>query len=182
MNSPIVVVTAPPVTAPGSTPPLTPPVIPPLSEISKRPFSTLLAEPPFVNPTPDPPNPKKATPAEIEAFAKKPRVERLDNFWMMGKRAVNTSYITFSAGFSFFLFGVFIVACDILPIRIGVFRTLGMNALAAYAIHEVTMHSIKPLVPRDAEWWYLTIAFGVFFMITYLFVRGLEKQNIYVKL
>jgi hypothetical protein len=41
---------------------------------------------------------------------------------------------------------------------------------------------VKPFVPHDAPLWYVSAAFGVFFGITYLFLRKLERDGIYLKL
>jgi hypothetical protein len=39
-----------------------------------------------------------------------------------------------------------------------------------------------PFVPNDAPGWYVALGFAVYFGITYLFIRHLEKNNIYLKL
>jgi peptidoglycan/LPS O-acetylase OafA/YrhL len=63
-----------------------------------------------------------------------------------------------------------------------VFRTFGQNALAAYLIHHLVLVSIRPLVPDNSPLWYCLLGFALFFGITYLFVRQLEKQGIYLRL
>jgi predicted acyltransferase len=124
-----------------------------------------LAAPPFV-PPPDP----KAGPY------------RPEDMWRMSQRAGSVSYLTFATGFSLAVYLLFVLACDLGRMRIGVFRTLGQNALAAYVIHELVMGAVKPYVPKDAPLWYAVAGFGVFFGITYLFVRSLEKNGIYLKM
>jgi hypothetical protein len=42
--------------------------------------------------------------------------------------------------------------------------------------------SILTLVPKDAPLWWCLVGLAVFFGITYLFVRHLERQDIYLRL
>lgn len=147
------------------------PVILPLERAEGRDWKDLLAEPPFVPP-----------PSSNPDDLKKGEPVRVWNYWMMGKRTVNQSFMTFAIGFAVFLYGLFVILCDMAPVRVGVFRTFGMNPLAAYAIHEITMHSIQPLIPENSPVWFCTVGFVFFFAITYLLVRGLEKQNIYIRM
>jgi len=138
------------------------PVIPPFSAASGRSFTSLLAEPPFFVPKPD-------------ALRKK-------NYWSMDKRMVTQSFILFSTGFSVALYALFVLACDTAGGSIGLFRTFGQNALAAYVIHGPVEHSIQQLVPDDSPAWWVTVGFVIFFTITYFFVRFLEKNKLYLKL
>jgi len=65
---------------------------------------------------------------------------------------------------------------------LGLFRTLGTNALIGYILHSMVDNAVSPFIPRDAPGWYVTAGFLVFFGITYLFIRHLEKSGIYLKL
>lgn len=138
------------------------PVWPPLENAKGRSFESLLAEPPFL---PPPPN-----------------SERPLNYWQMGKRVVTVSFILFGSGFAFFLYGIFVIACDIGGLRIGLFRTFGLNPLIAYVIHHGVGQAIKPIVPGDSPLWWALTGFAIFFGLTYLFVRYLEKSNVYIRL
>lgn len=124
-------------------------------------FDDWLAEPPFVAP-PD-------------------QRHRQWNYWMMSQRGGTLSYVTFSAGISIIVFVLFYVACDTLGWHWSVFRTFGTNALAAYVLHDLVAEAVKPFIPRDSPGWYVATGLCVFFIITWSFVRGLEKQNVYLK-
>jgi predicted acyltransferase len=138
--------------------------------------SSMLVEPPFVKPPED----------------RQGNLIRPANIWTMSQRAGSASYLTFGAGFSMALYALFVWACDIGPIRVGIFRTLGSNALVAYVIHPMVFRLIKPYVPHDAPvWWewhglplpgYVLVATALAIGICYFFVRYLEKNRIYIKL
>jgi predicted acyltransferase len=140
-------------------------VTPPNEPVSDH-FSSFLAEPPFIPPA--------------EGSDHKPL--RQVNIWTMSQRAGSASYLIFGAGFSMALYALFVLACDMGPIRIGVFHTLGSNALAAYIIHPMVFHLVKPYAPKDAPLWYVLAATTLALSICYLLVRYLEKNNIYLKL
>jgi hypothetical protein len=80
------------------------------------------------------------------------------------------------------LYALFILISDVGGVRVGVLRTLGSNALAAYIIHGMVAGLIKPYCPLDAPLWFVLSAFGVYFLINYLFLRYLEKRAIYLRL
>jgi hypothetical protein len=107
---------------------------------------------------------------------------RKENYWMMGKRVVGLTFTLFASGFAFALYGLFVWASDVGGATLGLFRTFGQNPLAAYIIHHIVEESILTLVPKDAPLWWCLVGLAVFFGITYLFVRHLERQNIYLRL
>lgn len=138
------------------------PVLPPFEAMRGRSLISMLAEPPFVQP---------------------PGTEvRRWNYWMMGKRVVGLTFTLFASGFAFALYALFVRACDIGGASVGLFRTFGQNPLAAFVIHHIVEESILTLVPKDAPLWWCLVGLAVFFGITYLFVRHLERQNIYLRL
>jgi hypothetical protein len=120
------------------------------------------AEPPFVPPP--------------------PASERKENYWMMSQRGGTLSYHTFAAGLSLALYVVFYFACDVWGWQLALFRTLGTNALVGYILHGMVDNAISGFIPRNAPGWYLTAGFLVYFYITWLFIRHLEKNGIYLKL
>jgi predicted acyltransferase len=138
------------------------PVRPPFSKVSSRSFTSLLAEPPFF--PPPPPSLRK------------------ENYWMMNKRVVTIPFTLFAIGFASAAYALFIVACDIGGLRIGVFRTFGQNPLATYVIHHSVEESLLSLVPEDSPLWWCLVGIAVFFAINYIFIRSLEKQGIYLRL
>jgi predicted acyltransferase len=138
------------------------PVLPPLDRLAGRDLTSLLAEPPFV-PPPEP-------------------AERRWNYWMMSQRAGTVSYQTFAAGFSLAVFVLFYLACDRLGWRVGVFRTLGVNALAGYILGGALEIAVKPFVPRDASGWTVLAGLAVVFIGTYLVLRILERRGIVLRL
>jgi predicted acyltransferase len=152
------------------------PVLPPLSRLKGRSWRELFAEPPFVAPPRD--NPQTDPQPSLE--------HRPRNYWMLGKRMPNLSFMTFASGFAFALYGLFVVACDVGGLSVSIFRTFGTNALAAYFLHHVIEEQVSGqescLVPHDSPLWYCLCGFALFFLLTYACVRYLEKQKIYVKL
>jgi hypothetical protein len=102
--------------------------------------------------------------------------------WTMSQRTGSVSYLTFSTGFSLLVYALFVFLCDIGRVQVGLFRTFGSNALAAYVLHGLVIGAVKPYAPKDAPGWYVATAFLVFFAISYGLVRGLEKQGVFIKL
>ena len=148
------------------------PVVPSWEQLKGRSWRDLLVEPPFLAPPRD--DPQNGPQPSIN--------HRPENYWMMGKRGPNLSFMMFASGFAFALYGLFVVACDLGGLSVGVFRTFGTNALAAYFLHHVIEEQVKPLVPNDAPLWYCLIGFALFLLLTYACVRYLETHKVYIKL
>lgn len=104
------------------------------------------------------------------------------NFWMMQKRIVSPSFTLFAIGFAMVVYCLFIAASDIGGLQVSLFRTFGQNPLAAYIIHEITMHSIKPLAPKDSSFWWLALVFLLFFSITWGALKYMEKNKLFLRL
>lgn len=170
------------------------PVLFPVGEFFQRPWSERLVEPPFV----PPPASRALKQWELleesgapyrtwflEPPAGRPSDEsyrvRRWNYWMMSQRVGSASYHLFGAGLSGFLFVIFYGLCDKLGLTLGVFRTLGSNALAGYVLHMWVEDAVTPFIPKDAPGWYLMTGFAIFFLVTYLILRALEKQGIFIK-
>ena len=148
------------------------PVIPPQQDWKGRTWKDLVAEPPFVPPPADDPR------IDVPPY----ELHRYWNYWMMSQRCGTISYLTFGAGISLAVYGLFFLLSDMIGVKIGVFRTLGTNALFGYVLHDITGDAVKKFVPKDVPPTVMWISFAVFFYITWLFMRSLEKQKIYIKL
>jgi predicted acyltransferase len=141
------------------------PVLPTTDRIKAKFSSTdligLFAEPPFIKP-PD---------------------EKLRkwNYWMMSQRAGTLTYLTFSAGFSLLVFVLFYLLCDVGKLQIPFFRTFGTNALVAYILHSMVSQAVQPFFPKDSPALYAYTGLAIFFLITWLFVKQLEKQGAYLR-
>jgi hypothetical protein len=107
---------------------------------------------------------------------------RPPDLWTMSQRAGSVSYQVFGAGFSLSLFALFALACDAGSWSLGIFRTFGQNALAAYLIHELVAGAVKPFFPKDAPLGFTLAGLAIYFAITYAFVRYLEKNEIIIRL
>ena len=79
-----------------------------------------------------------------------PEEGRQVTLWTMSQRTGSVSYQTFAAGFSLAVYALFVVLCDIGSLRVGLFRTFGQNALAAYIVHPMVAGAVKPYIPRDS--------------------------------
>ncbi len=141
--------------APGSSP-----VVPPGVRVPETGWTGLFVEPPFVAP----PEGRPLT------------------YWTMSKRAGTLSFMLFASGFSLAVYAFFVLACDLGPLRVGVFRTFGQNPLAAYIIHGLVGNAVGAFAPPDSPGWWVALSFGVYAGITYLFVHHLEKNRIYLRM
>jgi len=152
------------------------------TNVKQRHWSKVLAEPPFVPPPHSQEPSEKVTPDGVRKSVDKSDLDRKWNYWMMSQRVGTISYLTFGAGFSLALYGLFYVLADMIGLKIGVFRTLGTNALLGYVLHDFTGDAVKKFIPDDVPPTVMWISFAVFFYITWLFIRSLEKRKIYIKL
>jgi predicted acyltransferase len=152
------------------------------NHLKQKEWSKALAESPLVPPphsSVETVDPKKKI---HEPFEDRSFEVRGWNYWMMSQRAGSISYLTFAAGLSLAIYGLFYLLADMIGIRIGVFRTFGVNALIGYILHDMVGDAVKAYLPKDSPVIAIWIACGIFFLITWLFMRGLEKQKIYIKL
>jgi predicted acyltransferase len=102
--------------------------------------------------------------------------------WTMSQRTGSATYLLFATGFGLAVLAVFVVASDLGGLRVGLFRTFGTNALAAYLLHPMVAEFVRPYAPQDAPGWYVAAAFGLFFAINWLFIRHIEREGVFLKL
>jgi predicted acyltransferase len=104
------------------------------------------------------------------------------NMWNMSQRSGAVSYLVFASGLSLAVYALFVLACDRAGWQLGIFGTLGGNALAAYIIHDMVDGAIKPYAPNDAPWWFVLAAFGLFVGICYMMLCYMEKHRLFLRL
>lgn len=144
------------------------PVIPSAEQLSA--WDHQLAEPPFV-PPPD-------------------KDHRKWNYWMMSQRGGTLTYLMFSAGFSLLVMGIFVWGCDVQGWRLGVFRTLGVNALAGYMLadfaeplgEQLTGQLFGSAVVKTSPALQVGTAFAIHFLLIYLVLRFMEWRKIYFRM
>jgi predicted acyltransferase len=101
------------------------------------------------------------------------------NLWTMSQQAGSVTYLTFGAGLSLVLYAGFVWACDVRRIQIGIWRTLGSNALAGYVIHGVACWGFGSLLLRRAPLETVLLALFAYSVFCYGCVRVLEWKRIY---
>lgn len=104
------------------------------------------------------------------------------NLFTVSQRAGSITYLVYGTGFSLVVYALFIMLSDMKGFRLGIFRTLGANALAAYIVHILVGQAVKPYVPQDAPLWYVFAAFACFLAICYAIMRYLERHRLYLRL
>ncbi len=126
--------------------------------------------------------PKDATADQVPKEAWYTPQSHYLNLWTMSQRAGSWSYMLFGGGLSMVILAGLMIVCDGWGWQLGLFRTLGVNALVAYILHDMVNDAVRPFVPRDAPLWWVFVGFGISFFLCYLILRSLEKQKLFVKL
>lgn len=111
-----------------------------------------------------------------------PASDHVVDLWTMSQRTGGVSYLTFSAGFSLAVYAIFVLLSDGMGLNVGLFRTFGTNALAAYMLHPMVSLAVRPYLPNDSPLWYATAGVALYFWINYVLIRYLEKNGLFLKL
>jgi predicted acyltransferase len=106
------------------------------------------------------------------------------DMWTMTQRAGSLSYQTFSAGFSLLVYAAFLWVCDVRQPgwKSAFFTTFGTNALAGYLIHGMVGDAVEKFAPKDSPLGWIVFITGVYFLLTWAFIRALERRNIYLRM
>ncbi|MCC7496489.1 MAG: hypothetical protein IT160_02850 [Bryobacterales bacterium] len=104
------------------------------------------------------------------------------DLWTMSQRAGSNSYLWFSAGFSLLVYALFVWLSDQKGKQLSMLRVFGLNPLAGYIIHGVVADAVRPYAPGDSPLYWVAVTFAIYFGITWLFVWGLDKQKIYLRM
>lgn len=104
------------------------------------------------------------------------------DLWTMCQGTGSVSYMTFSAGASLAIYALFVWVCDVGTFQLGLFRTLGGNALAAYVIGGLFETALGPFIPNDSPLWYVLAMYALYLAIMWRCMRYLEKNNLYLRL
>lgn len=106
------------------------------------------------------------------------------DLWTMTQRAGSVSYQTFSAGFSLLIYSLFLWLCDVKQpgFRWALFTTFGTNALAGYIIHGMVGDPFHKFAPKDSPLWWVFVITGLYLLVTWAFIRALEKRQIFLRL
>ncbi len=134
----------------------------------------VMAAPPFMPPY-DPADPNAS-------YEKRHRLEKksIINLWTMSQQTGATSYLVFGTGFSLLVLAL----CWLIfgnDYQIGIFRSLGSNALIAYIVHGMAIDAVVKLYPRDSPLWLVLVGLAVVLGITWLICTWLEKRGWYVR-
>ena len=127
----------------------------------------------------DAPAPRLPEPPFVQPAAEE---QRQLNYWLMDKRVVTLPFNLFSSGFALAVYALFFLLSDLGHWQVGFFRTLGQNALAAYILHEIIGNAVGAYAPHDAPLWWVATTFVLYVGITYLFVRHLEKNGVFLRM
>ncbi len=104
------------------------------------------------------------------------------DLWTMSQRAGSNSYLWFSAGFSLLVYALFVWWSDLRGRQWGMLRVFGLNPLAGYIIHDMIGEAVRPFAPADSPLYWVVFVFAVYYGILWLFLWGLDRQKIYLRM
>jgi predicted acyltransferase len=104
------------------------------------------------------------------------------DLWTMSQQAGANSYLWFSTGFSLLAYAAFVWWTDQNGKQWGLFRVFGLNPLAGYVLHGLIADAVRPFAPQDAPLRWIALMFFAYFGVLWLFLWGLDRQRIYIRL
>jgi predicted acyltransferase len=104
------------------------------------------------------------------------------DLWTMSQRAGSNSYLWFSAGFSLLVYALFVWWSDVKGRQWGMLRVFGLNPLAGYIIHDMIGDAVRPFAPADSPLYWVVFVFALYYGILWLFLWGLDRQKIYLRM
>lgn len=61
-------------------------------------------------------------------------------------------------------------------------RVFGLNPLAGYIIHDMIGDAIHPFAPPDSPLYWVLFVFSIYYAVLWLFLWGLDRQKIYLRM
>lgn len=104
------------------------------------------------------------------------------DIWTMMQQTASPSYMLFSAGFSILVYLLFVLVSDAWQVQVGIFRTLGKNALFAYLLHGFVGAYMEPTISNESTLSTILLTFVAFFFINWAVLRVMEYKEWYWKL
>ena len=104
------------------------------------------------------------------------------DLWTMSQKAGSCSYLIFAAGFSLAVYAICVLCCDLGQWEWDVFRTFGLNPLAAYILADLPGATVRNYLPYDCPAWWAVLMWIVFMILLYSIIRYLEKRGLYLRL
>jgi len=141
--------------------------------IVEQPLVELVA-PPFMPPY-HPTNPNAT-------YQERHNINKYDiiTLWTMSQQTGGVSYLVFSTGFSIFVLALCYVIFGQTR-QIGIFRSLGSNALVAYIVHGMTIDMVAAVMPKDGPLWSVMLGLCIVMGVTWLICASLEKKGWYIR-
>ena len=116
-------------------------------------------------------------------FVPPPTVDaRQLNYWMMSQRAGSWTYTMYAGGLAMIIMAFFYWFSDILGVNLGVFRTLGSNALIAYMLQSLGGMILRPIFGPETPAGWAIFSLFVHIVIIYSICRFLEWMKWYVRM
>lgn len=104
------------------------------------------------------------------------------DLWTMSQRAGSASYLLFASGFSLAVYALFHWWSDRRGGSLRLFTDLGLNALAAYLIHNVIMGSIGHFGPKDSPLWWASLLTAAGILFSWVATRWLNQRGLFLRL